>query len=40
MTDCGTCGADLGPSDTFIWHYDDEDCRAVRQPTNTGGAEA
>ena len=30
--DCGACGADIGPSDSFPWHYPDEDCRAIRTP--------
>lgn len=30
--ECGTCGGDVGPSSTFPWHYEDEDCRAVREP--------
>ena len=29
---CGSCGADIGPSDSFVWHLDDEDCRAIREP--------
>ena len=29
---CGSCGADLGPSRTYPWHLDSEDCRAVREP--------
>ena len=29
---CGSCGADIGPSDSFPWHLDVEDCRAVRDP--------
>ncbi len=29
---CGSCGADIGPSDSYPWHEADEDCRAVRQP--------
>lgn len=30
---CGSCGADIGPSDSYPWHGADEDCRAVREPT-------
>jgi hypothetical protein len=30
--DCGSCGGHIGPSSSFVWHYDDEDCRAIRQP--------
>ena len=30
---CGGCGADLRPSTSFPWHYPDEDCRAIRQPS-------
>jgi hypothetical protein len=30
--DCGSCGADYGPSASYPWHYPDEDCRAVRPP--------
>lgn len=37
MEDCGSCGADIGPSDSFVWHLEDEDCRAIRQPTKNGG---
>lgn len=29
---CGSCGADLGPSRTYPWHLDSEDCRAIREP--------
>lgn len=29
---CGSCGADLGPSATYPWHYPDEDCRALKDP--------
>lgn len=29
---CGSCNADIGPSATYPWHNEDEDCRAVRQP--------
>lgn len=30
--ECGICGADLGPSTSYPWHYYEEDCRAIRQP--------
>lgn len=30
--DCGSCGADIGPNTEFVWHYADEECRAIRQP--------
>ena len=30
--DCGSCGANIGPSSDYPWHYVDEDCRAVRRP--------
>lgn len=30
--DCPTCGCDIDPSDSFPWHYWDEDCRMVREP--------
>jgi hypothetical protein len=30
--DCPTCGADLGPSRYFVWHFPEEDCRALREP--------
>jgi hypothetical protein len=37
---CGSCGADLGPSDSYPWHNENEDCRAVKDPDgapiNTG----
>lgn len=29
---CGSCGADIGPSSSFPWHDEDEDCRSIRQP--------
>src|ERR1700752_4095095 len=29
---CGSCGGDLNPSDSYVWHYPDEDCRALRDP--------
>jgi hypothetical protein len=32
LESCGCCGADLGPSTTYPWHYEDEDCRAIRKP--------
>lgn len=30
--ECGSCGADIGPSATFPWHGESEDCRAIRDP--------
>lgn len=30
--ECGSCGADIGPSTVFVWHEDYEDCRAVKDP--------
>lgn len=30
--DCGSCGGDIGPSDDRPWHYEEEDCRAIREP--------
>jgi len=30
--ECGSCGADLGPSARYPWHYAHEDCRALREP--------
>ena len=38
--DCPTCGSNIGPSDSFPWHYWEEDCRAVRIPTANNGREA
>lgn len=32
LAGCGSCGADLGPSESFVWHMPEEDCRAVREP--------
>lgn len=32
--ECGCCGADLGKSADWVWHYPWEDCRAVREPIN------
>lgn len=29
---CEICNADMAPSKIFLWHYADEDCRAVHQP--------
>lgn len=29
---CGSCGADFGPSSSYPWHLEDEDCRAIRPP--------
>ena len=31
---CGSCGADLRPSTSFVWHHPHEDCRAVKDPQN------
>lgn len=33
--DCGSCGANIGPSNGYPWHYEDEDCRAVRVPVTS-----
>ncbi len=30
--ECGSCGGLVGPSREFPWHYEDEDCRAIREP--------
>ena len=30
--DCGSCGGDIGPSIVFPWHFEHEDCRAIREP--------
>lgn len=30
--DCGGCGAVLGPCTNWPWHYEEEDCRAIRAP--------
>jgi hypothetical protein len=32
LDSCGCCEADLGPSLTYPWHLEDEDCRVIRQP--------
>lgn len=32
LESCGSCGADIGPSSTFPWHTEDDDCRAIRSP--------
>ena len=32
LSECGSCGGDLGRSDSYPWHYADEDCRAIRPP--------
>lgn len=29
---CESCGADIGPSTSFPWHWGDEDCRAIQEP--------
>lgn len=34
---CGSCGADIGSSDSYPWHGSDEDCRAVREPAAVTG---
>lgn len=31
-TSCPICAADYGPSDSYPWHWPDEDCRAIREP--------
>ena len=31
-SDCPICAADYGPSDSYVWHWPNEDCRAIRQP--------
>jgi len=33
---CGSCGADLDPSCNHPWHFEGEDCRAIRKPLNHG----
>ena len=30
--DCGSCGVHLGPSTSFPWHGEDEDCRSIHEP--------
>lgn len=35
--DCGSCGAALGPCSDGPWHAENEDCRAVREPTHGPG---
>ena len=30
--DCGSCGGHIGPSPDFPWHYENEDCRGIKQP--------
>ena len=32
LESCGSCGADLGPSPSYPWHWPWEDCRACREP--------
>jgi len=32
--ECGSCGADVGRSSDYPWHYPWEDCRATRNPIN------
>lgn len=34
--DCGSCGGHIGPSSEYPWHYQDEDCRAIREPRPEG----
>lgn len=34
--ECGSCGAMIGPCTNFPWHYEAEDCRAAREPVETG----
>lgn len=34
--ECAGCGADLGRSSVYPWHYPWEDCRATREPTTEG----
>jgi hypothetical protein len=29
---CGSCGADVGESWVFVWHYANEDCRGIKDP--------
>ena len=31
-SDCGACGAVIGPSTDFLWHREHEDCRAIKLP--------
>ena len=31
-SECPICAADYGPSDSYVWHWPDEDCRAIREP--------
>jgi hypothetical protein len=38
LEDCGACGASIGPTTDFPWHWPDEDCRAIRQPLRDDGA--
>ena len=32
LEDCDGCGAVLGPCINWPWHYEHEDCRAIREP--------
>ena len=32
LESCDSCGGELGPSPSFVWHYPEEDCRAIRLP--------
>lgn len=34
--ECGSCGGLIGPSSHYPWHYDSEDCRAIREPLKRG----
>jgi hypothetical protein len=34
LEECGCCGAVIGPCIDWPWHYDGEDCRAIRKPTS------
>lgn len=29
---CGSCGAHIGPSESFPWHRVGDDCRSTREP--------
>ena len=33
--ECPICNAEYGPSDSYPWHWPDEDCRAIREPLAT-----
>lgn len=32
LEDCECCGSIIGPCTDWPWHYEDEDCRAMREP--------